>query len=399
MTSPRGKTESTGSSRRCYQIAMIAACPFPCARGTPIRIFRLAESLAARGHSVHVVTYHLGEPHGELPFHLHRIADVPRYRRLAAGPTPRKLIHLDALLVRTLRRVLSSHPIDIIHAHHYEGLLVGLAGRRGHSLPIVYDAHTILESELPTYRSGLPPALVAGLGRILDGALPRRAQGIVAVSDTIAAHLIRRGARPDRVTVIGNGVELDLFPSEESRLPSSARTIVFAGNLAPYQGIDDLLESVRLVRQRVPETRLQILTNEPFARYEARARQLGLESSVDLIDCSFADLPRHLQKADVLVNPRRRTDGVPQKILNYMAAGRPIVYFSGSRWILEDGATGICAQEETAKGLADAIVRILEDGHLADRLGKAARARIGDGHGWAHRTEEIESVYEQCLRH
>jgi len=42
------------------RIAMIAACPFPWPRGTPIRIHRIAEAVARRGHAVHVVTYHLG---------------------------------------------------------------------------------------------------------------------------------------------------------------------------------------------------------------------------------------------------------------------------------------------------------------------------------------------------
>ena len=45
---------------RRYRVAMLAACPFPAARGTPIRILRIAEELARRGHDVDVVTYHLG---------------------------------------------------------------------------------------------------------------------------------------------------------------------------------------------------------------------------------------------------------------------------------------------------------------------------------------------------
>ena len=63
------------------RIAMIAACPFPWPRGTPIRIHRIAEAVAGRGHAVHVVTYHLGEELADAPFVVHRIRDVPAYRR------------------------------------------------------------------------------------------------------------------------------------------------------------------------------------------------------------------------------------------------------------------------------------------------------------------------------
>ena len=49
------------SASASLTIAMVAACPFPAPRGTPIRALRLAEALAARGHRVHVVTYHYGQ--------------------------------------------------------------------------------------------------------------------------------------------------------------------------------------------------------------------------------------------------------------------------------------------------------------------------------------------------
>ena len=133
---------------------MIAACPFPWPRGTPIRIHRIAEAVARRGHAVHVVTYHLGEELADPPFVVHRIRDVPAYRRTDPGPTVRKLFQLDPMLAGLLRRLHHEIRFDLVHAHHYEGLLVASHALRG--IPIVYDAHTLLTSELPTYPLGLP---------------------------------------------------------------------------------------------------------------------------------------------------------------------------------------------------------------------------------------------------
>ena len=59
------------------RIAMLAACPFPWPRGTPIRIHRMTEALARHGHEVHVVTYHLGKELSASPYEVHRIRDVP----------------------------------------------------------------------------------------------------------------------------------------------------------------------------------------------------------------------------------------------------------------------------------------------------------------------------------
>ena len=142
---------------------MIAACPFPWPRGTPIRIHRIAEAVARRGHAVHVVTYHLGEDLADSPFVVHRIRDVPAYRRTDPGPTARKLFQLDPMLAGLLRRLDRELHFDLVHAHHYEGLLVASHALRG--IPVIYDAHTLLASELPTYPIGLPGAASARSAR------------------------------------------------------------------------------------------------------------------------------------------------------------------------------------------------------------------------------------------
>jgi hypothetical protein len=65
--------------RRTFRIAMVAACPFPYPRGTPVRIYRMAETLARRGNDVHVITYHLGESPQQVPFTIHRTPSITTY--------------------------------------------------------------------------------------------------------------------------------------------------------------------------------------------------------------------------------------------------------------------------------------------------------------------------------
>ena len=257
------------------RIAMVAACPFPWPRGTPVRIRRMAESLAARGHEVHVVTYHLGELTAELPFAVHRIPNVPTYTDCQPGPTVRKLLQLDPLLIRSLRRLLRSQSFDVIHAHHYEGLLAALLSGVG-QLPIIYDAHTLLASELPYYRMGLSRAIKSGIGRALDRRLPARARHVIAVTENIRATLVNDGrVSQDRITVIPNGVESEHFsnPGPVSAASHAHKRFLFAGNLAAYQGIDLLLHAFALIRQRLHDARLLLLTDSDFSPYLPLARQ------------------------------------------------------------------------------------------------------------------------------
>ncbi len=198
----------------------------------------------------------------------------PFYRRTSPGPTVRKLFLLDPMLVRLLRRLHQEIGFDVVHAHHYEGLLVASHALRG--IPIVYDAHTLLASELPTYRLALPRRLIRAVAPWLDRYLPRRADHTIAVSETIRHTLTSRGASaPERVHVIPNGVEWERFPAERAITPNGP-TVIFAGNLAPYQGVDLMLEAFAQLHGRLPMARLMIVTDSPFTPYEALARRLGV---------------------------------------------------------------------------------------------------------------------------
>lgn len=374
---------------------MIAACPFPWPRGTPIRIHRMAEALARRGHGVHVVTYHLGQELADPPFVVHRIRDVPFYRRTSPGPTARKLFLLDPMLVGLLRRLHQEIGFDLVHAHHYEGLLVASQALRG--IPIVYDAHTLLASELPTYRLPLPRGWVRAVAPWLDRHLPRRADRIIAVSETIRHALTTlHGFAPERTDVIPSGVEWERFPVEWG-IRADAPTVVFAGNLAAYQGVDLMLEAFARLHARRADARLMIVTDSPFTPYEALARRLGVRAAVDLRRATFAEQPAILAAATVAINPRVQCDGIPQKLLNYMAAGLPIATFESSAGPLRHEVTGLSVPDGDTAAMADALERLLTDRPLARTLGEAARDQARREFTWDQVAARVEDVYRKAI--
>jgi glycosyltransferase involved in cell wall biosynthesis len=382
---------------------VVAACPFPLARGTPIRILRMAEALAARGHEIHVATYHLGSGPIAADVRIHRINDIRSYRRLNPGPTYWKLFRVDPPLARLLRRLLRDTPFDVIHAHHYEGLLVGAAARRGMSVPLVYDAHTLLMSELPYYRLGLPESVKRGLGRWMDGWIPRLAEHTVCVTDTIRDKLVgTAGMDPGRVSVITNGVEVEHFGAAASPAAASRphRVLIFTGNLAEYQGIDLLLRAFAEVAPRYHDLRLRIASGSSFGPYEALARELGIRDRVEIIPAPpFSELPQALAGADIAVNPRVDCDGVPVKLLNYMAASLPVVSFDTSAPGVVHGSTGWLAESGNIKAFADGIAALLDDRAQAIDIGRRAREYVVRNSSWSIAAERCEELYRRlCER-
>ena len=396
------------------RVLMVAACPFPWPRGTPTRIRRLAEALVQEGNTVDVITYHLGESIDDLPFQVHRIAKIFYYNRVSAGPSLTKLFVLNPMLVHCLLKVRKTRRYDIIHAHHIEGLMVALAARAlGYNLPIVYDAHTLVGSEILDYGLQIGSGFKRLLGEFLDYSLARRADSVIAVTDFIKDALeIHGGQSANLVYVIPNGVEdsfiqlankakrdSDASAFEESTEAArmAAPVFMFAGNTAAYQGIDLMLKAFALVLQRVPGAQLKILTNESFTAYQRLVECLGISDKLFILNVDLDELPRMLAQADVLINPRTRCSGIPQKLLNYMGAGRPVVSFAGSAKIVTNRVDGLIVDNGDIRGLADAMFELVVNWDLGKALSEAALKKILACYTWRSAAKQIQAVFWDTL--
>lgn len=376
-----------------FRVLMVAACPFPQPRGTPIRVLRLAETLGRRGHEVDVVAYHLGTGSEPADYRLHRCRNIRTYRKLSPGPSVQKLLVVDPALVIATRRVLASRTFDLIHAHHFEGLLVSIASA-GRTLPIVFDVHTLLENELPECGLPLPRRLAAALGRFLDRHVPARATRIVAASEKMRDRLQKLGVDPRKLSVIASGVESELFEQiTVPTSPASRHTLIFTGNLAPYQGIDAMIEAFARLRRLRQDVVLKIVTESDFGPYRQRVAELGLDSAIEIVADGFDHVPTHLAGANVALNPRTNCFGVPQKLLNYMAAGKPTVSFAGSAKSLTHGETGLVVEDGNIDAFAEAVHQLLDHPEIARRMGAKAQ-EYARGLSWSAACERFETVYE-----
>jgi glycosyltransferase involved in cell wall biosynthesis len=375
-------------------VAVVAACPFPYERGTPIRIRRLAEGLARRGHDVDVITYHLGDSTPLAGIRTHRIAPVRGYTKTGPGPNLRKILVLDRRLVMRLRQFLAAHHVDVIHAHHVEGLLAALLARSDRRIRIVFDAHTSLTSELPYYGPAAVAALMAATGRILDRVLPSYADHTVTVTPELHQRLMTMGRiDPTRISVVGNGIEFELFDAAMRQArPGGDPTLIFTGNLASYQGIDLMLRAFALVRERRRDVRLKIVSQASFAPFQQMAIGLGIREALDIVEAGFEVVPAHLAQADIALNPRLDTPGIAQKTLNYMIMGLPLVSFAGSGRHLVDGDNALLVEDGNIAAFAAAIDRLIDDPDLAHRLGNNAKRHVQEKNNWETSVRKLEAI-------
>lgn len=384
--------------KKRLKVAMVAACPFPYPRGTPTRILRMSQTLSDLGIDVHVITYHLGQDidtGGGIT--IHRIPNLKFYKKTSPGPSFLKLIVIDPILILNLLQLHRTYKYDLIHAHHFEGLLATWPIKMFGHTPIIFDSHTLLASELHHYDLFLPKNLIRKLGIILDRYLPKFSDYIICVSKQIKSQLIN-DARipPKKISLIPNGLELDHFFLEslnERSLDKTTPILGFAGNFAKYQGIDKMLTAVSILRKSYPGIKLNIYSSDLSSEYLTMIESLGIAGRVEMIPTSYQQLPECLSQVDILLNPRSDGAGTPLKLINYMSAGKPIVSFAGSAHEIIHGETGWIVSNDTADAFSEGIKWILSNQQLAHKMGKNARNFVKANFSWRSRGEEIIEIY------
>jgi glycosyltransferase involved in cell wall biosynthesis len=118
---------------------------------------------------------------------------------------------------------------------------------------------------------------------------------------------------------------------------------------------------------------------------------------VELDQATFEEIPDLFVGAYAALNPRVSCDGAPQKLLNYMAAGKAIVSFAGSARGLVDGHNALVVPDGDVGGFARAVEHLLDNPVLAAQLGRHAELSIRAG-SWEAVAEQVEAIYHRVLR-
>jgi 1,2-diacylglycerol 3-alpha-glucosyltransferase len=385
-----------------FSVAMVAACPFPANHGTPAAIREMSEELARRGHEIRVVTYPLSHAIPITGVEIDRVAYVGSNREITVGPSYQRMA-FDALLVFKLFQVVRKHKVGIIHAHNYEGALVGGFVGKVTGVPVIYNAINTMIGELASFNFIRPRALAVGLARVLDYVVPRLADMIIADTEELRLFLLSKGINPARVVTIHSGVRPEMFDGADgSRVRDRFATdggplVIYTGTFDEFQGIDHLMAAFKLVHERKPTARLLLVgsTINPAhrAKYERMAVDLGFASRFAITSCSLDELPGFLAAADVAVVPRPDSAGIPTKLLNYMAAGNAIVSFKQSATILQHGETAFLVQPATDPNFAQGILAVIEDPQLAQKLRTNVKRFVLGRFDWPSIAAKLEAIY------
>lgn len=254
----------------------------------------------------------------------------------------------------------------------------------------VYEVHgfpsTELSSHFPAIRNR-PEIMDRLIGE--ENLCLARARLLLTPSQTSRRYLMRRGVHPDKIRVIPNSFDAhevgDLGPPPE--LEGTVR-IGYMGTLAPWQGLETLLEALALSRRQGKTYRL-VLAGTRKGRWSRRLRELAAHLRLKEVLEFHGPLPKdqlfallgscHVLAAPLPDDPRNGMQGCcPIKLLEYMACRRPILStrIPPVEEILSDAETACLVPANSASWLARGLERLLSDYEQAKVMAERARERL-----------------------
>jgi glycosyltransferase involved in cell wall biosynthesis len=282
---------------------------------------------------------------------------------------------------------------SLLHCHDAYAVMVGVPAARLAGVPVL------------AARRDLGHHLSAPQRLVLRGALAL-ATRVLANAATVAAQAARDDGVPaSRLVVVPNGVDLDGFDARavrvEEPVPAElgvAPTVLMVGRMIHHvKGHDVFLRAAALVHREQPEVRFLIAGDgERERELRALARALGIVDRVRFLG-RRADVPALLARADLICHPAR-AEGLPNAVLEAMAAGRPLVATTagGTPELVRDGVDGLLVPPDDAPALAGALLALLADPSRA-RFGHSARRRVEEELTLEHLAARTQRVYQEMV--
>jgi glycosyltransferase involved in cell wall biosynthesis len=393
------------------------------------RVKNEADALTEAGYSVTVVALRKGnQPRSEVlqGIQVYRIPRLELFRKTPCeNPTffERLLLKLKSVLGYLSEYIYFTgacfvmslyigfkHGFDVIHAHNPPDTLFLVAlpykilGKR-----FIFDHHDLCP-ELYRSRYGAKYDLVARILQWVERCNLRLADITIATNESYKQIQMQRGGRePEEIFVVRNGPNHKRMqiaqPSQRLR-SMNKKILCYIGSLNPQDGVDYLLRALRHLRCDLHREDFYCVimgSGDSLEDLRKLAKDLGLEGCVELTGfIPDKDLQENLAAADICMDPDPSSPlndvSTWIKIMEYMAAGKPIVSFDlkETRFSAQKAALFAPCNDEMA--LARATARLMDESPLCQEMGRFGRERVERELQWSVVSRNLLAAYARSFQ-
>lgn len=364
------------------KICIVSDLYYPHPGGVSEHIYHTYCELKKLGHEVKILTAHYGRAKDE--------RDVIKVGRGLLFPINKSFgsIIIGTGVAAKVKYVIREGNFDVIHAHGPHAFLPCVAFKHSNSVNIM------------TFHASAPDRKWHRYFARLIREYINKIDATIAVSnlakETMTRHI------PCENTIIPNGVDTDRFsPSVKGyeRFQDGKFNILFIGRLEPRKGLKYLLQAFTIICKEIPDVRLIVVGKGPLENYHKGFIKSKIRDKISFEGFVPADaVPRYYASCDVYCSPAIGRESFGIVLLEAMSSQKPIVAsnIGGYREVVKDGYDGIFVEPEDPKALAFAIVKLLKDSNLREKLAKNGRQKALT-YSWEKVTKDIVNFYQKIL--
>lgn len=318
-------------------------------------------------------------------------------------------IRLMAQLVKSISQLIREQRPAVLHPHSptlnaIPAILVGRLAK----IPVVYEMRSSWEDAAADRGTYGADSWKYRLGKWLETWVCKKADAVVVICEGLKKELIKRGIPDVKITVVPNGVDIDLFTGSNFQMnghSSSAnatrKMIGFMGSFFRWEGLDLLVEAMaRLAGMRSDVALLLVGGGEMVDELKDKVQKLKLESYVMMPGQVTQDkIPALYSQVDIMAFPRhstRLTELVtPLKPLEAMAMGKAVVAsdVGGHKELIQHGKTGLLFRAGDVDALVAQLQEVLDNADLRHSLEKRGVSWVQNERSWSRTTEPYAKVY------
>lgn len=374
----------------------------PSPKGASTHILHNLRGLVNRGFGVHLITPNDGLLPPEDTIEGARVTRIPQ--DLSQNFLARAVHFGKSVLAH-----LALHPgYDVVHYRNiWDGFQIA-QNKRKFGYKTLFEVNGLPSIELKYHYPGMDAELLAKI-KEQEIATLHLADAVICPSNVTRDYIASLGLDRKRVTVIPNGVNPSDFavtplPVRDGRVP----VLLYIGTLADWQGLDIVIKSLPKILAEQP-AKLKIVGRGRSRQRKMLAKQirkLGLEEHVILQPAvPHHEIPALISEADICLAPlglndRNVTQGAcPIKVLEYMAAGRPLLASNMPivRELVREDVDGLLFSPNDPDDLARQALLLLKDVELSQRLAESAAGHAREKFTWHESQKKLGKVVERLL--
>jgi len=301
------------------------------------------------------------------------------------------------------------HGFQVLHTHNPPNTLfvVGLVHKL-FAKKYVFDHHD-LSPELFLSRYNMDGGLIYRLLILEEKICLRLADRVIATNESYKQIEIKRGhIKSGKIFIVRNGPDLEdwqILPADASLKSLGKKILLYLGIMGPQDGVDYLLRSLSYLVNHYQRTDLYTLiigTGDVLEDLKIMSSKLGLEKFVRFTGyIPKVDLMRYLSTADICLDPNPSSPlndhSTWIKVMEYMLYGKPIVSFDlkETRYTAQQAA--VYVPPNNIENYAQAVIQLMDDPDMRNRLGAFGRKRIQEQLAWQHVSKNLLLLYQSLL--